>query len=365
MSSPEDGGGGAGQPTVAHEPEGCPLADGEAAPTDDAITVRIGARRSPLAVAQAQWVLDRLTALGARCELVGIDTQGDTDRRHLTEIGGTGVFAMAVRAALIDGSIDVAVHSMKDLPTAPAPGLEIAAVPQREDPRDVLVGCRLADLAEAMVIGTGSPRRQAQLGAYAAKRGLRLEFRPIRGNVDRRLELVRTGAVDATLLAAAGLNRLGRLASLDLPHELLGPEVMLPAAAQGALAVEIATPARPGVREIVARLEHGGTRAQVLAEREFLRVLEAGCLAPVGVLADNGGGHDTTVDLTILAVIGKTLLDNSDSGAATTSLLSVEGSAGTEESVELGARLARSALQRINDDQSSGPAPDLRGTERE
>ena len=109
-------------------------------------TIVIGARRSPLAVAQAQWVADRLTEAGVACELVGIDTQGDTDRRHLTEIGGTGVFAMAVREALADGRIDVAVHSMKDLPTAPTPGLEIIAIPEREDFRDadVVSGVGLA-----------------------------------------------------------------------------------------------------------------------------------------------------------------------------------------------------------------------------
>ncbi|HHV22540.1 MAG TPA: hydroxymethylbilane synthase [Propionibacterium sp.] len=327
--------------------------------------IRIGARRSPLAVAQARWVLDLLTDQGAECELVGIDTQGDTDRRHLTEIGGTGVFAMAVRAALLDGSIDVAVHSMKDLPTAPAPGLEIAAVPEREDPRDVLVGCRVADLADGMVIGTGSPRREVQLGEYATGRGIHLEFRPIRGNVDRRLELVRTGEIDATLLAAAGLTRLGRLATLDLPHELLGTDVMLPAAAQGALAVEIADPARPGVRDLVTQLDHGPTRARVQAEREFLRVLEAGCLAPVGVLAGVDTGHDMSADLTMFAVIGKTLSSSSFVEGSGAPLLRVSGTAAMEQSVELGARLARTALLSIDDDQSSGRPQDPRGTERE
>lgn len=327
--------------------------------------IRIGARRSPLAVAQATWVLGRLTALGADCELVGIDTQGDTDRRHLTEIGGTGVFAMAVRAALLDGSIDVAVHSMKDLPTAPAPGLEIAAVPEREDFRDVLVGCRVAELTDGMVIGTGSPRRQAQLEAHAAERGLDLTFRPIRGNVERRLDLVRTGEVDATLLAAAGLVRLGRLAGLDLPHELLEPDVMLPAAAQGALAVEIASPARAGVRDLVARLDHPPTRARVLAEREFLRVLEAGCLAPVGVLATVDARRDKSADLTMAAVIGKTLSSSSLADESGAPLLRVAGEGATGMPVELGARLAQSALLRINDDQSSGPAPGSPGRERE
>lgn len=318
--------------------------------------IRIGARRSPLAVAQAEWVRDRLVALGVACDLIGIDTQGDTDRRHLTEIGGTGVFAMAVREALADGRIDVAVHSMKDLPTAPTPGLEIAAVPEREDSRDVLVGCRLADLADGMVIGTGSPRRRVQLSACASARGIALEFRPIRGNVDTRLDLVRTGEISATLLAAAGLRRLGRYAELELPHELLPVEVMLPAASQGALAVEIAEPARAGVRELVARLDHAPTRACVAAEREFLRVLEAGCLAPVGVLAAAHPGRGRGVDLTLSAVIGKTFGSTSDFDGSPGALLGIHGTSESETAAELGARLARSALVRIDDDQISGPA---------
>lgn len=340
-------------------------ASGPGAP-GSGISVRIGARRSPLAVAQAEWVRGRLEELGATCELVGIDTLGDTDRRHLTEIGGTGVFAMAVREALRAGSIDVAVHSMKDLPTAGAPGLVVAAIPEREDPRDVLVGCRLAELRAGMVIGTGSPRRQVQLAAYARRRGIALDFRPIRGNVDRRLDLVRGGEVDATLLAAAGLNRLGRLATLDLPHELLDPAVMLPAAAQGALAVEIAAAARPGVRELVGRLDHAATRARVVAERQFLRELEAGCLAPVGVLARGGDGRGNGSDLTLTAVVGTTLGSTSDLDGSAASLVGVEGSTGAEVAADLGSRLARSALLRINDDQPSGrPVPDPRGTEGE
>ncbi len=319
--------------------------------------IRIGARRSPLAVAQAEWVRHWLVGLGAECEIIGIDTQGDTDRRHLTEIGGTGVFAMAVREALADGRIDVAVHSMKDLPTAPLPGLEIAAVPEREDPSDVLVGCRLAQLTDGMVIGTGSPRRQVQLAAYAAARGIDIEFRPIRGNVETRLGLVRSGEISATLLAAAGLRRLGFDVLPNLPiHEALLPDVMLPAAAQGALAVEIAEPARPGVRDLVARLDHAPTRARVTAERAFLRELEAGCLAPVGVLASVKSEHDNGIDLTLSAVIGKTFGSTSDSDGSSDALLGIQGTSDAETAAELGARLARAALVRIDDDKTSGPA---------
>lgn len=305
--------------------------------------IRIGARRSPLAVAQAEWVAARLRDLGAETELIGIDTRGDVDRRHLTEIGGTGVFAVAVREAVLAGEVDVAVHSMKDLPTAPAPGLRIAAIPEREDPRDVLVGQRLADLADGMVIGTGSPRRAAQLQAYAAATGLALEFRPIRGNVGTRLELVASGAVDATVLAAAGLRRLGLFDSLPT-HQLLDPAVVAPAAAQGALAVEIAEAARAGVPELVAGLDDPATRAAVTAERAFLRTLEAGCLAPVGVLARTLGNPAGGTDLTLAAVIGRTFLSTSTPAGPNDALLRIDGAAPVAQGAELGRELAGQVL---------------------
>ncbi|OYO22795.1 hydroxymethylbilane synthase [Enemella dayhoffiae] len=312
--------------------------------------VRIGARRSPLAVAQAEWVGERLRALGTEVELIGIDTRGDVDRRHLTEIGGTGVFAVAVRDAVRSGAVDVAVHSMKDLPTAPAPGLVIAAVPPREDPRDVLVGHRLAELADGMVIGTGSPRRQAQLQAYAGARGLQLEFRPIRGNVGTRLELVSSGTVDATVLAAAGLRRLGLVDSLPT-HEFLELDVLAPAAAQGALAVEIAAAARPGVPELIARLDDAETRLAVDVERAFLRELEAGCLAPVGVLVRRTPSADGSADLTFSAVIGRTLVSTS-AGPTSDDVVRLERTLGGgpfsgEQGVEFGRELAKAALARL------------------
>lgn len=305
--------------------------------------LRIGARRSPLAVAQATATADALRAAGVEAELVGITTQGDTDRRHLTEIGGSGVFAMAVRRALHEGTIDVAVHSMKDLPTAGEPGLAIAAVPAREDVRDVLVGRRLADLADGDVIGTGSPRRQAQLAAYAAGRGIDVQFVPIRGNVDTRLDLVRSGGVDATVLAAAGLRRLDRLAALDLPHEVVAEDVLLPAAAQGALAIEVrADDTR--VRDLVGRLDHAATRARVAAERAFLRTLEAGCIAPVGVLARVTGRDDRAVDLTLAAVIGRTVSSTSPRSTDAGPLLRLGATGEAGGASDLGESLARQAL---------------------
>ena len=157
-------------------------------------TLRLGTRRSTLALAQATEVADRLGALGHDVDLVPLTTLGDQSSHALTTIGGTGVFAAAIRRALLDGEIDLAVHSLKDLPTAPEPGLVVAATPTREDPRDVLVardGLTLGELPAGSVVGTGSPRRAAQLRAL----GLGLDVVPVRGNVDTRLELVRSSRV--------------------------------------------------------------------------------------------------------------------------------------------------------------------------
>lgn len=270
---------------------------------------RVVARRSPLAVAQAEWVAARLREVGVTCELVGVETLGDVDRRRLTEIGGTGVFATAVREQILAGGADLAVHSLKDLPVAPAPGLVVAAIPTREDARDVLVGTTVDGLADGMVVGTGSPRRAVQLHDLAAHRGVSIEIVPIRGNVDTRLSLVADGVVDATLLAAAGLRRLGRLDGDDrlagpgvgLRSEVLPYDAMLPAAGQGALAVECAAGAPAWLRAALSALDDEATRAAVTAERTFLARLEAGCLAPVGA-------HAQVVDhdLTLRAVTGRT-----------------------------------------------------------
>ncbi len=244
-------------------------------------TLRLGTRRSTLALAQATQVADRLGELGHQVDLVPITTLGDRSAHALTTIGGTGVFAAAIRRALLDGEIDLAVHSLKDLPTTPEPGLVVAATPAREDPRDVLVardGLTLGELPAGSVVGTGSPRRAAQLAAL----GLGLEVVPVRGNVDTRLELVRSGAVDGVVLARAGLARIDRLADVT---ETLDPLQMLPAPGQGALAVECRAD-RDDVRAAVAPLEDDDTRVCVTAERALLAALEAGCTAPVGALAE-------------------------------------------------------------------------------
>ncbi|MHA6762330.1 hydroxymethylbilane synthase [Streptacidiphilus sp. PAMC 29251] len=253
--------------------------------------LRLGTRRSALAVAQSGQVAEAVSrATGRRVELVEITTYGDTSREQLAQIGGTGVFVSALRDALLDGSVDFAVHSLKDLPTAAPDGLALAAVPLREDPRDALVardGLSLEELVGKCVqaparIGTGSPRRMAQLNAWAAAAGVRIETVPIRGNVDTRIGYVRSGELDAVVLAAAGLSRLGRLGEAT---QLLDSALMLPAPGQGALALEC----RADDAELTAALgalDHPATRAAVTAERALLAALEAGCSAPVGALAE-------------------------------------------------------------------------------
>jgi hydroxymethylbilane synthase len=233
-------------------------------------------------MAQSGGVAATLLATTAReVELVEVTTRGDVDQSAISSIGGTGVFVTALRDALLEGRVDLAVHSLKDLPTAPADGLTIAAVPPREDPRDVLChpgGLTLGELPGGTRIGTGSPRRAAQLRAL----GLDLDVVPIRGNVDTRLKKAIDGEVDAVVLARAGLARLDRL---DAASEVLDPLQMLPAPGQGALAIECRADDRELI-ELLAALDDPDTRAAVDAERALLAALEAGCTAPVAALAD-------------------------------------------------------------------------------
>lgn len=264
----------------------------------NAIRMRLGTRRSTLATTQSGWVAQCLRDLGHEVEIVEITTFGDTSTAPLSSIGGTGVFVTAIRKALLDGEIDVAVHSLKDLPVAPEPGLRIAAIPVREDPRDALVardGLTLGKLPAGSVVGTGSPRRAAQLTAL----GLDVSVMDIRGNVDTRISMVHNGSCDAVLLARAGLARLGRL---DEVSESLDPEQMLPAPGQGALAVECRED-RPDVIEALSALDDPDTRAAVSAERALLAALEAGCTAPVGALATVAQGENGA-ELHLLAFAG-------------------------------------------------------------
>jgi hydroxymethylbilane synthase len=244
--------------------------------------LRLGTRGSALALAQAQLTADALTAATGRAvELVRVVTAGDRSSAPVAQLG-VGVFVSALRDAVLADEIDFAVHSYKDLPTAEHPGLHIAAVPPREDPRDALVargGRTLTELPAGSTIGTGAVRRIAQLHAL----GLQLQVTPIRGNVDSRIARVLgpQADLDAVVLARAGMVRLGRSAEIT---ETLDPMLMLPAPAQGALAVECRSDDAYLV-ELLAALDHAPSRAAVTAERALLATLEAGCSAPVAAYA--------------------------------------------------------------------------------
>ncbi len=244
------------------------------------MSIRIGTRGSLLATTQSGAIRDALIANGHAAELVIISTEGDRSSEPIPTIG-VGVFTAALREAIAEDRVDMAVHSYKDLPTAPDPRFLIAAVPPREDARDALVardGLVLGELPTGSVIGTSSPRRAAQLRAL----GLGLEIRPLRGNLDTRLNRVSSGDLDGIVVARAGLARIGRLHDVT---ETLEPVQMLPAPAQGALAVEC----RSGdtkLAALLAEFDDADTRAAVTAERVLLAELEAGCSAPVGAIAE-------------------------------------------------------------------------------
>ncbi|MCX3064033.1 hydroxymethylbilane synthase [Streptomyces beihaiensis] len=268
--------------------------------------LRLGTRRSKLAMAQSGHVAEAVRQVtGREVELVEITTYGDTSREHLAQIGGTGVFVTALRDALLSGEVDFAVHSLKDLPTAQPEGLTVAAIPVREDPRDALVardGLAFTELPDGARVGTGSPRRMAQLNAYARAHGLRIETVPIRGNIDTRIGYVEKGELDAVVLAAAGLNRIGRGAEVT---DLLAPDVVLPAPGQGALAVEC-TATDGALTAALAELDDPFTRAAVTAERTLLAALEAGCSAPVGALADLLADGQIVKEMRLRGVVGTT-----------------------------------------------------------
>ncbi|GGF36522.1 hydroxymethylbilane synthase [Subtercola lobariae] len=259
-------------------------------------TLRIATRGSALALAQTGMIAAELTRLtGVEVQISVVTTEGDTSRASLASIGGTGVFASALRAVLVAGEADIVVHSLKDLPTAAYPGLLLGSVPAREDPRDALItrdGVTLDELPEGFRVGTGSPRRVAQL----------LSLRPdatvvdIRGNVDTRLAKVSSGELDAVVLAAAGLTRLGRL---DTVTEFFDLALWPTAPGQGALALEARE--EDSIPEL-ALIQHADTRLSIAAERAVLAALEAGCTAPIGASASISaeGGADI---LTLTAVV--------------------------------------------------------------
>lgn len=273
--------------------------------------IRIGTRASALAVAQTQATAERMSAAaGVPVELVRIESDGDRMRGSLASLGGTGVFASALRDALLAGECDALVHSLKDLPTAAVEGLRLGAVPQREDPRDALCArdaLTLATLPVGSRVGTGSPRRRAALLAARPD----LDVVDIRGNVDtrlRRIDADSAARLDAVVLAASGLTRLGRL---DAVTELLDFAVSPQAPGQGALAVEVRTgDSSPELAAALAAIDHMPTRAAVTAERALLAALEAGCAAPIGAA---GAMRGSVLELTgvVFATDGSASLSRS------------------------------------------------------
>ncbi|KPI17132.1 Porphobilinogen deaminase [Actinobacteria bacterium OK006] len=247
----------------------------------NAQTLRLGSRRSPMAMAQSRRMAGMITErIGRPVEIVGVTTPGDVSRARLHRIGGNGVFVGALREALLGGEVDLAVHSLKDLPTGLSAGIVLAAVPPRDDPRDALVardGAKLADLPPGATVGTGSPRRAAQVLRLRGD----LRCVPIRGNAGTRLGKVSSGELDAVVLARAGLARIGQA---DAVTQVFEPDDMLPAPGQGALAVECRV-SEPELADVLGALTCRAGLAAVTAERGLLQALGAGCSAPVGAYA--------------------------------------------------------------------------------
>jgi hydroxymethylbilane synthase len=299
--------------------------------------LRLGSRKSPMAIVQSELVARLITErTGRRVEIVGVTTLGDVSRAQLTQIGGTGVFVGALREALLGGEVDLAVHSLKDLPAGAAPGITLAAVPSRDDPRDALVargGAKLADLPAGARIGTGSPRRAAQL--LALRGDLRCE--PIRGNAGTRLRKVSDGELDGVVLAAAGLARIGQQNAITQVFEL---EEMLPAPGQGALAIECRDD-DSGLARLLAAVNDEASMAAAVAERSLLEALAAGCSAPVGGYA--AGAGQLLMRAAVLSPDG-------------TRALRAHGSAPAADARRLGQDLAAELLRRGASDFISSPS---------
>lgn len=286
--------------------------------------LKIGTRGSALARWQSGWVADRLRALhpGLTVELVEVRTQGDRDRNSpLAQIGGTGLFTKEIQRALLDGEVDAAVHSLKDLPTQRVPGLVLAAVPPREDLADALIAPvhqSLDALPAGATVGTGSPRRRAQL--LYLRPDLRVES--IRGNVETRLKMA--GRLDAVVLAMAGLNRLGLEGSVT---ERLAPPRFLPAVGQGALGLECRDDDRR-TAEALAILDDPTTHRAVKAERAALAELEGGCVIPLGAWGRESSPGRLALDVAVWDVDGRESLRSSAEGP-------------TDEPERLGIRVAQ------------------------
>ena len=281
--------------------------------------LRLGTRASALARWQAEWVAARLAEVGVQVELVPISTEGDQEQQKpLGQIGGEGLFTKEIQRALLDGRVDLAVHSLKDLPTVAVPGLVLAAVPPRESPGDVLIsrnGETFTQLSTGAKLGTGSLRRRAQL-LHARPD---LNMRDVRGNVDTRLRKLQSGEYDALVLAEAGIRRLELTQHIT---EALPKSLMMPAVGQGALGLETRTD-DDATRQALTALNDPDTHASVLAERALLAALRGGCLAPVGAWGRLEADGQLHLDATVLSADGKIRLV-------------AAGSASPDEAEELG-----------------------------
>ena len=298
--------------------------------------LKLGSRRSPMAIAQSRQVAGMITErTGRPVEIVGVTTLGDVSRAQLTQIGGTGVFVSALRDALAGGEVDLAVHSLKDLPTGSAAGIVLAAVPPRDDPRDALVardGAKLADLPAGAKIGTGSPRRAAQLLALRAD----LRCVPIRGNAGTRLGRVESGELDGVVRGYAGLARIGYVSAVTQVFE---PDEMLPAPGQGALAVECRD-GEPELAALLGAVTDQASLAAVTGERSLLEALEAGCSAPIGAYA--AGTTQLQMQAAVISPDGSRVLR-------------AHGSAPAAGAGQLGRDLAAELLRSGASDLISGP----------
>ncbi|MGN8244293.1 hydroxymethylbilane synthase [Cellulomonas soli] len=310
--------------------------------------VRVGTRASALALTQTGHVVDALAAWastdGLDVETVRVRTDGDRLTGSLASLGGTGVFVTALRDALLDGRCDVAVHSLKDLPTGHADGLVLGAVPARENPADALCardGLTLETLPPGARVGTGSPRRAAQLLAARPD----LDVVDIRGNVDTRLRRVAPGDLDAVVLARAGLARLGRL---DAITQTFDATLMAPAPGQGALAVEVRRADAEGpapLARALRGLDHRPTRLAVTAERALLARLEAGCAAPVGALARLDDESTLHLDAVVARTDGTRVLRRAATAALDDPLDPARDPAAAEQrAADLGRALAEELL---------------------
>jgi hydroxymethylbilane synthase len=305
-------------------------------------SLRIGTRSSPLARWQAEHIAARLRDLGNEVEIVFITTQGDVRSGPLGQIGGQGLFTKEIQRALLTEEVDIAVHSLKDLPTEPVDGLKLGAVPQRESPGDVLVSVKFKDFASLALgarVGTGSLRRRAQL-LYARPD---LVIEDIRGNVDTRLRKLDDGEFDAIVLAEAGLTRLGLA---DRITQVLPKDLMLPAVGQGALGIEIRA-SDERAQAAVRPLDDIDTHACVVAERALLAELRGGCLAPVGAWG-RMDGNQLLLDAVVLSHDGKVRLHAQDASHP-------------GDAASLGRRVAQNLRQQGSDEliaaSRSGPPP--------